>query len=376
MAEIFFSPITGVLSNRPPGTLITGVPGSGKTFTMLNIAAGCLEQDASVFILDAKNDMLALKNIFPSIKVTDVNNIAPGSLDPFLVFKDIDTTIILTIVEILCGSLNETQKLAISPIVGDFVNRARLTGGATFREFAEYLYQNQDVSAQAVGNQLLLNANTKYGGLIFGVAGKKSRGITINNDNRIISIFGMSLPSGSELPKPDELLSSAVVYIICRMMKNIMAIGQNDKHPKVLFLDECHMLMRSNAIKDIIDELLVLGRSLGVSVVMASQNVTHFDEKIAQLVTTKITMRMSKKEATEFFQLFDNTTSTNELDVQECIEICTRLKTGYGFIIDGKERCALVHVTSPYDTGDLTSNPLLKKSNKKVNPLGTLRIGR
>lgn len=366
MSQIFFSPITQVISNRSPGTILVGAPGGGKTFAMLSLAAASLEQGARIFALDAKNDMQSLKNVYPNIKITDVNKIAPGSLDPFLVFPNVDTTVILTIVEMLCGNLSSEQKLAVTPIIGDFIKRARLTGKTSFRDFAEYLYQNQNKYAQAVGNQLLLHADTKYGPLIFGYPGKISRGMKINNDNRIISIFGMSLPSGSETAKPDEMLSSAVVYIICKMMKDILTKktvnGKKvDRTPTVLFLDECHMLFRSKAIVDIIDEILVLGRSLGVSVCLASQNVTHFKKDIAQLVATKICFNMSKNEATEFFDMFNNTTSTNELDTRECIEIATRLKTGYCFIIDSKERCALMHVTSPYDTGDFTSNPLNKK---------------
>lgn len=384
MAEIFFSPITQVLNNRSPGILIAGSPGSGKTFAMLNMAAGVLEQGCNIFALDAKNDMLALKNIFPDIKTTDVNNIAPGSLDPFLVFSDVDSTIILTIVEILCGDLTSPQKLAITPIIGDFVKRVKLLNGSTtFREFADYLYANQNPDAQLIGNQLLINSDTKYGPLIFGLPGRKSKPMSLKKENRIISIFGMTLPSGSTTPKPDELVSAAIVYIICRMMKLVLTretdqtkISQKNlsfnqtkkektnkkkKTPILVILDECHMLMRSEAIKDVIDELLVLGRSLGVSVCMASQNVTHFDPDIAQHVASKFSFRMSKKEAEEFFNLFDNSSSGNELDVAECIECTTRLKTGYCFFIDSKERCTLMHVTSPYDQGDLTSNPLLKK---------------
>lgn len=367
MSEIFFSPITAVLENKSPGTLITGQPGGGKTFCMVNMAASCIEQGCSIFSLDAKNDMLALKNLFPDIKVTDVNNIAPGSLDPFLVFRDIDAASILTITEILCGGrLPPEQRLAVSPIIADFVNRARLSGRATFRDYAQYLYQHQNPNAQIVGDQLMFNTNVKYGSLIFGEQGKKSRGIKISNENRIISIFGMTLPSDSNNVKPDEMVSSAVVYIVCKMMKEILTRKKKDgktvdKRPTVLFLDECHMLMRSDAIKDIIDEILVLGRSLGVAVVMASQNVTHFDDKIAQLVSSKFTFKMSKKEATEFFNMFNNTTAENELDVAECIEITTRLKTGFCFFIDSSERCALIHIVSPYDTGDITSNPLFKK---------------
>lgn len=333
-----------------------------NTFLMVNMASLALEQGAHVFCLDAKNDMLALKNIHKDIKVTDVNNIAPGSLDPFLVFENIETTAIQTIVEVLCGELDSKQKLAVSPIIKDFVRQAK-TNKTTFREFANYLYQNPNEQAQMIGNQLLVHADTKYGRLIFGKEGSISRGIKIKDENRIISILGMPLPSGSQIPKPTEMVSAAIVWIICTMLTNILT-RRITKRPTVVFFDECHELFRSKAIKDIIDQLLVLGRSLNVSVCMASQNVTHWDKAIAQHVSTKFCLKMSKDEALEFFSLFNNTTSENELDIQTCVEIATRLKVGHAFLIDKKSRCALIKITSLYSSEeDISSNPLLKKRN-------------
>ena len=201
MSEIFFSPINSVLSNKAAGTIVVGQSGAGKTFCLVNIAASALEQGCNIFALDAKNDMLALRNLYPGIKITDVNKIAPGSLDPFLIFHEVDTTMILTIVEIICGKLSTEQKLAVTPIIGDFVNKAKLTHTANFRDFANYLYQNQNPAAQAVGNQLLINANTQYGPILFGEPGVRSRGIMVGRESRIISIFGMPLPTGTSTPR-------------------------------------------------------------------------------------------------------------------------------------------------------------------------------
>lgn len=383
MSEITFTPATQVLENKACGTIVVGRSGGGKSYFLLNLAAGCLEMGQNIFCLDAKNDMMNLRNVFPDIKVTDVNNIAPGSLDPFLVFDDVDPTVVFTIVEILCGELNPDQKLAITPIINDFVNKLKFNSeGTTFREFSQYLYSNQSQQAQMVGNQLLLNANTKYGKLIFGQEGKKSQALKIGTESRIISTFGMQLPTGSSNPKPDELVSAATVYIVCRMMKNILTrnskqgqVGElqalnkklqeqkskESKRPTVIFMDECHMLMRSNAVKDIIDEILVLGRSLNTAVVLASQNVTHFDSALAQHIASKFTFGMSRQEATEFFSLFDNSSSANQLDVGNCIDNVTRLRTGFAYFIDSAGRAALMHVTTNHDHGAFSSNPLEKK---------------
>lgn len=365
--EINFSPLTCIFENRPPGTLITGVPGSGKTYLLQNLAANTIEQSARIFVLDAKNDMLPVAKLFPNIKVVDVNNITPGSLDPFLVFgNDVDVATILTVVEIMSGELTPEEKHAITPIIQDFVNKVRLNRvgkGASFREFVDYLYQNPNQHAQMVGNSLFLNENSKYGPLIFGDIGQKNNKLRLKNQSTIISILGMALPSGSKHIKPDEMVNAAIVYIICKMIKDLLVKkDKNDKTPTLFMLDECHMLLRSSAIADIIDEFLVLGRSLGVAVCMASQNVTHFPSSIAQMVSNKICFRLSKQESEEFFQLFNNTSGRNELAVSESIDIVTRLKTGYCFCIDGKNRVGFLHVLTNYGDEFLSSNPLEKKN--------------
>ena len=99
-----------------------------------------------------------------------------------------------------------------------------------------------------------------------------------------------------------------------------------------------------------------------MAVCMATQNVTHFDKKIAQLVSSKFSFKMSKQEAVEFFALFDNTISGMELDTREGVEIITRLRRGHCFFIDSKERCALIHIVASARSQELlTSNPLKKK---------------
>lgn len=377
MSEVLFSPVTAINENRPPASIVLGAPGSGKSYAMVNMCAAAIEQSCGIFVLDAKNDMQVLKNISPDIQLIDVNQIvdsrsssAHGSLDPFICIKDLDAPMLITIVDTLCGGLSQDQQTELVPIVGDFINRSRhsrnTTTSTTFRDFVDYLYQHQNNSVRNIGTQLMMHEQTRYGKLIFNDQGKRARALSFTADkNRVISIHGMPLPVGNAKPKADELLSATVVYILCKMMKNLMKSkkkfnGEVDKRPTVLFLDECHILMKSQAIKGVIDELLVLGRSLGVAVVMASQNVTHFDPNIAQYVSSKFSFKMSKAEAAEFFNMFNNTTSENELDVQECIETTTRLKTGYCFYIDSKERCSLMHVESIYDTSKITSNPLEK----------------
>ena len=82
----------------------------------------------------------------------------------------------------------------------------------------------------------------------------------------------------------------------------------------------------------------------------------------AQLVSTKICFRLSKQESSEFFDMFNNSSKGQELSVQESIDIVTRLKTGYCFMIDSRNRSGIIHITSNFPQESLTSNPLLKKN--------------
>ena len=381
MTDVFWSPITAITSknmssSKSPGAIVVGQPGSGKSFTLINIAANSLEQGCNVFALDAKDDLLVLKRIFPDIKTTDVNKISAGALDPFAVFDDVEPQVITTVIEIICGKLDSMQKLAITPIISDFITKHKASGigrRVTFRDFADYLYQNENDSARAIGNQLLLAGDSTYGKLLFAEPGTVAKTFSMSKESRIISILGMNMPLSEAEPKPDEAINLAIIYIICKMIKDLLTRSKKskpslfgkkqevDKTPTVLILDEAHILMKSQAISSVIDELLVLGRSLGIAVVLASQNVTHFPTTMSQHLSTKICFKMSKSEAEEFFDMFNNSSSTKSLDVADVIETVTRLNVGYCVMIDSSERCGLVHVTSNYDTGDITSNPLFKK---------------
>ena len=90
MASIQFSPMTSIFNNMSAGTVIFGSPGSGKSYYLLNIIANALIMEQKVFALDPKNDLAVISDIFPSVEAIDINDIIPGSLNPFKVLKDID----------------------------------------------------------------------------------------------------------------------------------------------------------------------------------------------------------------------------------------------------------------------------------------------
>ena len=111
-------------------TVIVGMPGSGKTFAMLNIAANCLGTGQRVMVLDPKDDFIKLYNVNKNVRIIDVKNITPGALNPFKFLASIDkdgneikfsAASLLTLTEILIGQMDQATKSAITPYVRDYI---------------------------------------------------------------------------------------------------------------------------------------------------------------------------------------------------------------------------------------------------------------
>ena len=165
---IQFSPFTSIFENKAAGTIIIGQPGNGKTYFLITVVSNLLIMNTKIFAIDPKNDLSVLANYFP-INVVDVNKIVPGAMNPFRVFRDVNTNAILAVVDIICGGLTQEQNVVISPIVNDFVVKFKRTGEIpNFSDLADYLYANDNINCQAVGTILKMSADSKYGPLLFG----------------------------------------------------------------------------------------------------------------------------------------------------------------------------------------------------------------
>ena len=201
MGTVNFSPITAMLENNPPGTLVLGVPGGGKSFSLVNIAANSLLTNIRVIYLDGKNDALPLKDVYSDIDVIDINNIAEGALNPFRVLNDVDTSVIMSIITCMCGELGDSKTVSIMPIVRDFViqsNKYGKNANMNFKDLANYLYASENEDAQTIGTMLKINEDSKYGKLLF--SDKVSNEyLNLSTGSQIISLFGMNLPKGESL---------------------------------------------------------------------------------------------------------------------------------------------------------------------------------
>ena len=359
MSTIYFNPVTSIFENRPAGTICVGVPGSGKTFFLLNVAANCLLTSCRVIYIDPKNDALVLKEVDKNVSVIDINDIKPGALNPFRFLKNVDSNVIMSVIKSICGDLTDEQVIDVFPIVQDFVNANRKNlRGTDFLSLANYLYSSESRAAQAVGTVLKINEDTKYGRLIF--SRSTDDDFDLDSTSQVISLLGLKLPKTKELSDQEERFSSAIVYLLTKRLREILV--EDNSKPTVLIIDEALMVYSNPDIAKIIEEFLALGRSLNVVVVLASQAMSHFPSNIAQFISNKFMFGMSSKEAKLFLDEFDNSDSEYGIDRESVIHYVTNYEVGRCFFIDRKGRGGFVQIKSNLG---VTSNPLLKKRKEE-----------
>lgn len=373
MSTVRWSPTTAQMVNQAPGTIVCGSPGSGKTFALLNISANCLGLGQKVIAIDPKNDFSKLYNVNPNIKIIDINKIHPGALNPFEFLKTtdkkgetefIDTSTVMTIVELLCGKLDKNIIIDITPIIQDFVTRAKNKGEyVDLQDVADYLFANPRESAQQIGTMLKMFEDNKYGKLLFTREQNVEPLHLSKTESMIITLHGLALPDYNKKPEDydaNERFTSTIVYIITKKLLDILS--QDNKIPTTLICDEAHLLFGNKEMSNIIDRFLVLGRSLNVATVLASQGISHFPKGIEQYMTTKFIFRSAMDEAEMFLDKFDTSKydPANAIDRNAVIGAITNFPTGTTFMIDRLNRNGIIRIKSIYDVKLLTSNPFEK----------------
>lgn len=369
MSTIKWSPVTAMMLNRAPGTLVCGQPGSGKTFFLLNVCANALGMGQRVIAIDPKNDFSKLLNVSNNVEIVDINRIRPGALNPFTFLDRFDTSTLLTIIEIICGKLDKEDIIQITPIVKDFVTKFnRDNEYKDLQDVADYLFSRDNSAAQKIGTLLKTYEDNKYGPLLFTRETNVKPLILSNVASLIISLHGMSLPEYTKKVEDydaNERFTSAIIYIITSKLLEILST--DSKIPTILVCDEAHLLFGNKDMAQIIDKFLVLGRSLNVATVLASQGVSHFPKDIAQYVTSKFIFRSSIEEASLFLDKFDTSKldASSAIDIDSVIAGISNLGVGCCFCIDLKNRNGFIRIISNYDVNLLTSNPFKKNREEE-----------
>lgn len=285
---VFFDPHYAIRINRPPVSLITGSPGSGKTVAALLLAAHAALLNKVTFILDPKGDFLALKlleeageaenihvwSIFQNIEEGVVRDSNIGMLDPTCLTDDVNENASLTLETIgaLVKTLSPNQRNVLIPIIQDETQKKN----PSMNKIRMTLAQSRDPEISTLSHELGLALNMPAGKLLV-ASSKFNNRLKLDNGVVVASLMGLSLPGSNKKEESyleKERLSVAIMRLITHLALNIMK-----KIPKttskLLLIDEAWSVFNNAAGRALIDEVALLGRSLNMAVILATQSPAH-----------------------------------------------------------------------------------------------------
>lgn len=285
---VFFDPHYAIRINRPPVSLITGSPGSGKTVAALLLAAHAALLNKVTFILDPKGDFLALKlleeasevenihvwSIFQNIEEGVVKESNIGILDPTCLTDDVNENASLTLETIgaLVKTLSPNQRNVLIPIIQD-VTQSKNPSMNTIRMI---LARSRDPEISTLSHELGLALNMPAGKLLV-ASNKFNNKLKLDNGVVVASLMGLSLPASNKKEESyleKERLSVAIMRLITHLALNIMKKIPKTTN-KLLLIDEAWSVFNNASGRALIDEVSLLGRSLNMAVILATQSPAH-----------------------------------------------------------------------------------------------------
>ncbi len=288
-APIFFDPHYPIIQNKPPVTLITGSPGSGKTFTAEILAGHSSVLNKLTYVIDPKGDFIALDSlakkgyinkttvwsIFRNDDKADVNNENYGMLDPFYLTKNRkdNLPIVKDTIVSLVGGISDKQSNMLIPIIKDVSELREPSLSIVVKE----LRSNPDNEIRNLGNKLGLILDTSVAKLITAKKRRTDNPFSNSDGLMIVSLLGLNLPE-SETKEADysdeERLATVIMQLLTQLVLEAMK-SQPIKVQKTLFVDEAWVVFGSAAGRKLINTVALLGRSRNLATILATQSPRH-----------------------------------------------------------------------------------------------------
>lgn len=288
---IFFDPHYAISLNLPPVTLITGSPGSGKTFAASILAGHSSVLNKLTFVIDPKGDFLALKkleregylnrievwSVFSNEDQDEVAEENFGILDPLTLTSSIDDNIAITsdVIHSMVPGVTMRQSNALIPIIQDVANSRT----PSLEKVIQMLQSNRDEEIRNLGISLGVPARLSISKLL--VSDKKKRNpFDMKTGTMVISMMGLELPDSNK-PKEEHSHKERVSAIIMRLITQLVLEAMKNKPKRILktlFVDEAWVVFGDNAGKSMIEQAGLLGRSLNMATILATQSPSHIAE--------------------------------------------------------------------------------------------------
>jgi len=352
---VFYDPHYPILINNPPVSLITGSPGSGKTFSGLLIASHASALGKIGVILDPKGDFTALKKLEKAGYIGKINiwSVADldgevleenvGMLDPTAFTPDTNQNTALTIdvIKSLIGDLTPKQITNLTPIIRDIVEG----NSPSFLRVAQKLMSSRDDEIRSLGYSLDTLLQTKLAKLIVLNKRIQKKPLVLEEGFIVANLMGLSMPPDT---KPSKEWSSAEkISIIIMGLLSQLILDMMGKKPKkiykTLIIDEAWAIMATESGKSMIRATARLGRSLNLAVILITQSTKHLGVGENSDTNTMISVRFAFRNNDDK----DNMTTCKYMRLPEdegWEQIIRELETGECLMQDALFNTSIVHI--------------------------------
>lgn len=338
---VFFDLHTPIFNNKPPGCLITGKPGSGKSFLAMTLTAMSAILGKTTIVLDPKGDFISLTNLQNDIGKINLWNLGDqkrkGLLDPFRMTKDKgeQLNLAMTIIEIFTGGLEGEQRTALAPIIRDVIDGPTPSLGKVVME----LRGSQRQAARDLGTTLDLIAALPLSGLCFAPAGSSLDTVSVSEGLTVITLLGMDMPKEGANDNKSRL-ATGILFLLTDFIRRLL-ISDESENPKTLVIDEAWAILQTPAGAQVVKDVALLGRSKNLAMLLVTQNNSHLEHlDIENTIATRFAFASSSKEA-------DSIVADMRLPEGEGFEnLITSFGTGECLMQDFHERYSTISVSS------------------------------
>lgn len=372
---VFLSMHSALARNRPPGLVITGAPGSGKSYTAFTLTYGMVISGVKTIYIDPKVDALPLAGLpgCEDTTVIDLQESPDGLLDPFQIGQNDGERIDLAIstIEMLVGG-NSAISSTASAEMSKAIKIVLKNRTPSMNQLVEILLSSKIPDANALGERLSLIKKMPYARLCFAERRRDSAAPTegLNLDSRltIITLLGLDMPD-SKTPREDysnrNYLAIAILFLLTSFARKLMINPrEGEKHlPKAIVIDEAWAITSTAQGSKMVLETARMGRSLNTAIILVSQNAGDFlGGDVTNSVSTRMAFRAEASDeitnVLEFFEL-PNTRANRE--------VISRLDTGVCLLKDSEKRIARVQIDG-WDEEQkraFETNPVAKRRNEE-----------
>lgn len=353
-SPVFFDTNNALRNGKPPGTLVTGVPGTGKTFFLDTILATNTLMGKMSIVLDYKGDFLWVKKLGYELGHVDVWDVSAknsrGLLDPFFLGqgdteqdrKDDTIRLVTQFVEILIPQITQETKAFVSALVADLV---KYHSSPTMGTLVNKLLSHENEHMRNVGMTLYDTMTTnKDSNICFARDGSKHRQVRFGAGTTVVNLSGLgTLPKTIKEARTSGSgrLALGIMFLLTDFV-SAMLLDTSVKLPKMIMVDEAWSILNTEQGAAMMEKAMRLGRSKNLSFVLGTQvydDITHLP--LNDMVSTHFMFRNSTEAVTRALAALGRNASG---DNSRLLNLVTSLTKGECLMRDWMEQFAPVQI--------------------------------